>query len=423
MRVLVVAYYFPPIGGGGVHRTLQWVRHLVACGDEPWVVTVDDAAWARDPSGLARVPRSARVVRVPNPDWGRLAAWRDKRLLGTSGANGSENPGRLRRWLVPDLAVGWSAMAVPWVVGLARAGRVDAVYTTGPPYSAHLLGLAARRAGVPWVADFRDAWTDCPTRVDFGPRRQKIERALETAVLERASRVVFAGDAARERALARVPGLDGRSRCILTGFAPDDPAPLPPPSAPPLRLVHAGSIRVNQMERGFDAFLDALSAWRREDPGARFRVELLGAEPDLEGRVRARSLQSWVRVSPAVARRELGPRIARAHGCLAFSADAPFGGDPIPGKCFDAIAAGRPLLALTGPGGLRDWVRREGVGEVIDPADRGQIVATLQRWSEQAARGGIPVVGEEARQAFAAPRAMSRVRELVVDAVNERRSR
>ena len=72
MRALVVAYYFPPLGGGGVNRTLKLVRGMAAAGWQPLVLTVDDAAWTRDPDLLAQVPARARVLRIPNPDWGRI---------------------------------------------------------------------------------------------------------------------------------------------------------------------------------------------------------------------------------------------------------------------------------------------------------------------------------------------------------------
>lgn len=414
MRVLVVAYYFPPLGGGGVHRTLQWVRHLAERGDEPWVLTVDDAAWAHDPEGLRRIPEVARVVRVPNPDWGRVADWRDRRRSVPRGSRTTPGPGRLRRWLVPDLAVGWSALAIPAALALTRTARFDAVYTTAPPYSAHGVGWALSRQGLPWLADFRDGWLDCPTRVDFGPARRRLESRLEAAVFARAGSVVFAGAAAHERAVRRCPDLAARSTTVLTGFAPEDPAPMPAPSGPTLRLVHAGSIGLNQMASSFGRFLDALVAWRARRPDAHFALRLLGAEAGLSGEIGARGLQDWVMIAPAVPRAALGRELAAAHAALVLSADAPFGTDPIPGKCFDAIAAGRPLLAWTPAGGLADWVATAGTGVVIDPAEPRALGRQLDRWLDAVRNGGLPTLTSGERAAFAAPESMERIRERVV---------
>src|SRR4051794_7999806 len=87
-RVLIVARFFPPIGGAGVHRTVGSVRHLPAYGYEPVLVTgagQQRGRWdAHDPDLLARVPPAARIHRVAGaepPGPGGLGA-RVERLRG-----------------------------------------------------------------------------------------------------------------------------------------------------------------------------------------------------------------------------------------------------------------------------------------------------------------------------------------------------
>jgi len=417
MNVLVVAYYFPPIGGGGVSRTLKLVRGLAAAGHRPWVLTVDGAAWTRDAALLADVPVEARVLRLANPDWGRVA--RGRRAGHAPGANGG-GAGRLRRWLVPDLHVGWSALATPVAALLAATRRIDAVYTTCPPYSAHAPGAAARALGVPWVADFRDAWVDCPTRVDLPAWRRRVERALERGVLRRADRVVFASEAARARALARVPGLAGRSETVHTGFDarefPASPAPPPVGADRPLELVHAGTVLVNHMGPTFDALLDALRDWIAREPGVArtLRVAFVGGEPELAQRIARRGLSAVVRVEPAVSRRALGARLARADACLALAAPGPFGADPVPGKTFDAAGAGRPLLAVAGEGGFAALVRRLALGEVVAPDDAASLVRVLDAW-RRALRAGrpLPAPPPASRRALSAETAVAALREAI----------
>jgi len=202
---LVVAYYFPPVGGGGVARTLELVGALARSGWRTIVLTVDAAAWVQDPALLAKVPPGAAVLRVPNPDWGRVALRAGGRPAPGRGR------GRLERWLVPDLHLGWSALASAAASSLALVRAVDVVYTTSPPYSAQAVGLVAHALGVPWVADFRDAWTENHARTHLAPWRRRLEERFEEAVLRRADRVVFASDGARDRALRRLPQLAERS--------------------------------------------------------------------------------------------------------------------------------------------------------------------------------------------------------------------
>jgi glycosyltransferase involved in cell wall biosynthesis len=373
-RVLVVAYYFPPVGGGGVTRPLRAVRALAAAGHAPWVLTVDDAAWARDASRLADVPRRARVLRVPNPDWGRLAAQLPARRA--AGRSGTGAPGRLRRWLVPDLHVGWSALAAGATGLLAAARAVDVVLTTAPPYSAFLAGAAAAALGVPWLADFRDGWTCCPTRSDLPPRRVAFERRLEDFVLRRADHVLFASEAVRARCVARVGDLAARSETLLTGFDPGEARGAAGAGEggrrDALEIVHAGSVLGARRETCLDAFLAALAGLLRGEPGARgrLRVRFVGAEPAVRERIAAAGLDGAACWAPPVPRAVLPDVLRRADLCLILQPAGPRGGDPIPGKLFDAASARRPVLALAPAGAFPALVARLGLGVAVDPADR-----------------------------------------------------
>ncbi len=409
-RVLVAAYYFPPVGGGGVTRTLRVVRALECAEYHSVVLTVDGAAWAFDASRLAEVPAATTVVRLPNPDWGRLAAMRGegghRPALGAGG-------GRLRRWLVPDLHVGWSALAAGAAALLAAVRAVDLVYTTAPPYSAMAAGFAAHALGIPWIADFRDGWTCCPTRADLPHRRVAFERRLEDAVLRRADRVLFASPAVRARCRTRVPDLEGRSETLLTGFDPEEFATQgPPPAAPPLEVVHAGSVCGAQREATLEGLLAALGAWVAAEPSVRdrVRVRLLGAEPAAAARVARAELGPLVEVAPAVPRAQLAAALRRAHLCLAIQPPGPRGGDPIPGKCFDAAGAGRPLLAVAPPGAFPTLVAEQALGASCAPGDGPALVALLRRALVRAERGEPALPFDASRAAaLAAPRAAARV--------------
>ncbi len=406
-RALVVAYYFPPIGGGGVNRTVKVVRGLVASGWQVTVLSADRAAWPQDPDGLEAVPDAVRVVRLPNLDWGRVARARD----GAIGAPG-RGAGRLQRALVPDLQVGWSALAAFAAIPIARA--VDVVYTTCPPYSANAAGWLARRLGVPWVADFRDAWTLYPPRLRFPRWRRALERRLEAAVLRRADRVLFASAGVRDRYLRRAPSLEARSATVLTGFDARDfegARGIRPPRGR-LRIVHAGSALIDDRGDTVDAFLSALRAWVERDPGVAQSTEVrfVGAEPGLRARIAARGLEHLVSAHAAVPRARLASVLKRSHVCVYLSPTGANAADPIPGKLFDAAGAERPLFALAPAGPVSDLVRRLGLGVVADPQDRDAIVARLAELHRCALRDGVlPGPGAAARAELSSQAAVARV--------------
>jgi glycosyltransferase involved in cell wall biosynthesis len=407
-RVLVVAYYFPPLGGGGVNRTVQLVRRLVRAGWQPLVLTVDDAAWARDTALSRRIPPQVKVLRIPNPDWGRVVVRAGGRPQPSAGR------GRLQRWLVPDLHVGWSLLASGVAATLAVARAIDAVYTTAPPYSAHAAGLAARRLGIPWIADFRDAWTLCHARRDLPPRRIVLERRLEEAVMKRANRVLFASEAVRRRYLARLSGLAHRSETVLTGFDPEEFRGAEEVVPDPLRfsIVHAGSASRDEKTDTFLCFLEALRLWSRREYGVADTVEVafVGGEPSLREAIAVRGLARWVKVESSVSRVALAGRLRRAHRCLYLAPVGDFGADPVPGKLFDAVGAGRRLLALAPEGPVSRLIEDLDLGEAIPPDDLDGLIASLSEARRSARlQGQPPGPGASALRSLDARFTMSRV--------------
>ncbi|UCE86538.1 MAG: glycosyltransferase [Deltaproteobacteria bacterium] len=408
-RALVVAYYFPPIGGGGVNRTVKVVRGLAAAGWRVLVLTADRAAWVRDESQLREIPESVRVVRLPNPDWGRVAARRDGRI-GRPGVGA----GRLRGWLIPDLQVGWSALAAAATLPIAASRAVDAVYTTCPPYSAHAAGRLGRALGVPWVADFRDAWTLYPSRGDFPPLRQAFERRLEEAVLKRADHVLFASPGVRDRYVARIPGLAVRSTTVMTGFDPRDFAAargIEPPRGR-FRIVHAGSALLDDRGATVDAFLAALRIWLERDPAVARTVEVrfVGAEAGLADRIAAHGLSRFVAAQGRVPRARLASVLRTAHLCAYLAPAGAGGADPIPGKLFDAVGAERPLFAIAPPGPVRDLVDRLRLGFTAHPGDASDIASQLAELCSRVLRNEpLPAPEGAARVELSCETAVARV--------------
>ncbi|MBD3376253.1 glycosyltransferase [candidate division KSB1 bacterium] len=166
-RVLFVSYYFPPLGMGGIQRIVKFVRYLPEYDWHPVVLTVKPVAyWAYDPS-LERQVKHAEIARTDSLDPQRLLA----RIKGQKKKPARTSPfvsltkkthflNKILSFIIlPDTKILWWFHAIAGAKHLYHKAPYDAIVTSSPPHSVHLIGRhLATRLGIPWIADFRDQW-------------------------------------------------------------------------------------------------------------------------------------------------------------------------------------------------------------------------------------------------------------------------
>lgn len=366
-RVLVLAYFFPPLGGAGVQRMLKFAKYLPASGWAPTVVTTRSTWYpAKDPSLLADLPPQARVLRAADPGALRLLA-RAGSLAGPAGA--------VLGW--PDEAAAWIPGAVRQAVRAARREGAEAILSSSAPLSSHLAALAVQRAtGLPWVADFRDEWADNP----FAHRPRPVDavtRRAEVAVRERAARVTVA--AGHYRIGGHGPE-DPKRVTIANGVDPDDVGDLAPtPRNARFRLVFTGTLYAAVDCRPVFEALARLAARGAIDPG---RVEFR-----LVGNVWIQDVPS---AGPVHVERVGYVEHARALEEMAAADVLVAHVDPAsantPAKVYEYLATGRPVLCVTRPDSIAHGLVRElNGGWAVGPENGDAVEAALleayERWS------------------------------------------
>src|SRR5215216_1430484 len=232
-RVLVIAYYFPPLGGAGVQRILKFVKYLPEFGWTTTVVSTRSRVYGtHDETLLDEIPEGIRVVRTPGFP---VARWLGI-LLGKLGLR------RLRLWaLWPDGGLGWAPAAFLAARRELRRERPDVIFSTSAPYGGHLVALALHRlTAIPWVADFRDEWASDTHLVGQPRALAALSRRGERAVTRAATRVVVAADYFE---LDGAGPSDPRRVTITNGV---DPADVPEADgeqpADRFRLSHIGTL-------------------------------------------------------------------------------------------------------------------------------------------------------------------------------------
>ncbi len=357
-HALLVSWLFPPHNSIGSKRAYRFARNLpslgwdatVLCGREPparfrdptpWSVpqgvTVEadyDAAWVTDLANRADAKAHSAPTKAPtDPSKPSLLA----RLAGRPVSLGDALPTETIAVHLPH------ARAAARRIASAR--RVDVVWTTSYPYSAHLVGVAlAREFGIPFVADLRDPWTLNFVHEQKLPFARAAERALERYVFRHAARIVVTTDTLADAYRALYPEFAERFVTIRNGFEPLD-LPARDVPASPVRVVHFGHV---YSERTLEPVLRAMArALGREGTRRDVVLENLGRLSD-----RDRALVRELGLDALVIARDpmpygVGMRSLRnAHGLLLAAWGTQRGPLLLPGKLYDYLLAGAPILAV-----------------------------------------------------------------------------
>jgi glycosyltransferase involved in cell wall biosynthesis len=403
IRVLFVSYHFPPIGGGGVQRVSMLARYLPAFGVEPIVLTGPGFAedhWTPDDPTLLDEVRDVPVVRVEGPvptssDGVRATA---ERLFG--------RPGPFTTW--------WTRAVETAGVGPGR--EVDAIIGELIPYpTAFGVERLARRLDLPWIADLQDPWALDEMWLYATAVQRLLDRHRMRSTLRSTAAVVMNTPEAARRLRSAFPEFRDRSVVSITnGFDAAD-FQLPPPrrNDGTFRIVHSGYLHTgfglrHRKTRTVRRLLGGLPV-PSVDFLTRSHVFLLAAvdavvrdDPSLEGVIEVHLLGSVTDDDRAVA----GPyRFVRFHGYIPHAQatellrtadllflpmqDLPLGtrAGLVPGKTYEYMASGVPILAAVPDGDAREWLTAVGTASVCRPADVDCLAASIRTRVEDWRKG------------------------------------
>ncbi len=314
----MVANPYPPQLSAGTTRVLRFLRYLPALG---WDTTVLAAAAAGD----VPAPPGQRVVRAPA-------------LVPSRLQRPSPRINRVNRWLfVPDNFAPWIGPAVATGRRLLRDEPFDAVFSSQPRASAHLVAAALRRPGIPWLADYRDPWATYQFSAYPTAAHRAAQFRLEARALRKADAVTAINGPIVADLVSRHPWLEGRTHVVPNGFDPD----LEPEAVElgeGLWLVHTGRIY------GREAQVSALFRAAADLP-ADVRLLFVGLDESLV-RPLARRCGADDRlhvVGPVSLARSVGYQRA-AHGLLLINGLRP---EAMSSKVFEYLHAGRPVFAVS----------------------------------------------------------------------------
>jgi glycosyltransferase involved in cell wall biosynthesis len=347
-RLLVLTYYFPPDVSPGARRIAGLVRHLPEFGWDPVCFT-----WP-DPQRRARAP-VVHETRSPGP---LASRWWRERGAADEGAGTVDDaapvPGRLRQLLAPvrsavmtpDGETAWGLLAAATAARAHQKTKFDAILSTSPPHSVQVAAsLTQAMTGLPWLADYRDLWTDYHYYA-FSERRRAIDRQIELAALRRATEIVSVSPLQAD-ILARTHGRS-RVHTVLTGFSEAEAASLAAAPAGArsgrFRVVHAG--KLYEHRRTPELVFKALHRLVGEGVVGRDDVQFdFYGQPEAHVDALAREFGISATQHGFVPRETVLAAERASDLQLLLTWFHPEEATVIPSKLFEYLAAGRPILA------------------------------------------------------------------------------
>lgn len=360
-KFLLITYYWPPMGGAGVMRWAKMSKYISASGWAPVIYTPEGGeTGAYDESLLKEIPPDITMVRLPIWEpydlYKTLLGRKKKEKLYSGFINENKKASLAQKfsvWVrgnffIPDARMFWIKPSVRFLKRYLQEHPVDAIVTTGPPHSMHMIGYKVHRAtGIPWIADFRDPWTNIDFYRDLHLSSWADHRhhRLELKVLETASKVVTVTWRSRDEFKA----LCGRDDIVVVPNGFDD---ADFPDAGKIKLDEAFSIvHIGSMNKDrnpivlWKAIRKALEV--SSELTEHLSIKLVGpVDFSVRTAVEEYGLQQYTTFVEFVPHSEAVMMQQQAQINLLVINNSPNSKTIIPGKLYEYLGSGRPLLAV-----------------------------------------------------------------------------
>ena len=391
-RVLVIAYYFPPMGLSGVQRTAKFVKYLPQAGWQPTVLTCEPGGYFAFDQSLWDEIRDSGIEVIRTRGWDPTRFFQSKHVVALPAEKKRRRISTLSQFVfIPDNKIGWFRSARR--AGLAAIQRLqhDLIFATAPPYTAHLIGRSlSKRTGTPLVLDFRDDWIGNPRHVYPTGLHRAANAKLEHAALGSAAKVVVINEVIRRNLLSRnEDAIAPEDISVLSqGFDPED---FQKPASTDLdesrfTILYSGVFYDVQTPAFFLlALADVLM--RRAELRNRIEAVFVGMIPDsAAGIIERFNLSSVVRRTGYLPHSEVISHLQRSD-VLWMTVGRCKGSETIStSKLFEYFGARKPVLGLVPMGAARQALEQYGASEIAEPDSVSEISAAIERlydaWDE-----------------------------------------
>ncbi len=392
-HILVISYLYPPLGGGGVQRVAKFVKYLPQFNWTPDIITVrSDRRYPIDTTLIGEIPQATLIHRVrtfsPLPFLFRL-----RNIPGMSFVL-SVLHSVLTFICVIEPEVLWFVPAYRQAKKMLRSKKYAVIFSSSSPIVNHLVAWRLRRVyHIPWVADFRDEWTQNPFRTYPTPIHKKINQWLEKKLLRQADRILSVSEPLTQGFNSLVPDQpENKFATITNGFDEDDFDDSESADESTFCITYAGSMYGAQWPRIFFQALNHEMKNNNISP-TDIHIKLIGRIPtalqkeipplvlnrcELVGYVNHRTSIQYIQRSSI-----LLLYIATRRGIGTYT-----------GKLFEYLASRRPILGIVPPHGVAaKLITVADAGIIVSPESRDLVSKAIREYYAQWKAQSLPRVG------------------------------
>ncbi|RLD28613.1 MAG: glycosyl transferase family 1 [Bacteroidetes bacterium] len=387
-KALIITYYWPPAGGPGVQRWLKFVKYLPDFNVEPIVYIPENPNYPLiDESLVNEIPKDITILKQPIKEPYVLAGVFSKQ--SSQAISKGIIPKRKKQSLIeklllyirgnffiPDARKNWIKPSVKYLSKYISENNIEAIITTGPPHSLHLIGLELKqKLGVKWLADFRDPWTSIAYHKQLKLTKSSLKKhkQLEKQVLQEADQIIVTSF----RTEKEFEKITNKPITVITnGYDSEQIENVSLDSK--FSLAHIGSLL---SERNPEVLWKVLSDIVRDDKvfQSQFQLNLVGTiSNEILESLEKHGLFQFVNLVGYVSHKKAIAHQRKSQLLLLIEIDSEDTKSIIPGKLFEYMVSNRPIIAL-GPddSDVEQIIKETNTGSYINYSDYNKLKAVI----------------------------------------------
>lgn len=387
-NVLIIAYYFPPMGLSGVQRTVKFVKYLPDFGWKPFVLTTGSSRYfAFDESLLNDFKDKPVEIFRTNT---KKSQKNDHKIQNFPNYT-IQKIGRVLTQAIyqPDRFIKWKKSAIELGEKIIKENKIDAIFATAPPFTDFLVALElAEKYDIPFIMDYRDVWVDNPFHYYVTPLHKSYSIKLEENLLKKTSKAIVTNRFAKEIILRRYKFISHDDIAIIPhGYDPDDFKEIEFNHNPNFfTITHSGLF---QDDRNPKYFLKAVSQFLKNNPSAidKLRLRFIGLmRKSHQKLLKKYNLQKITTLTGNLSHRESIKNLLESDLLWLVVNDI----YRSPGKLFEYFGAEKPILICAPEGIMRKTALESKAAIGVDPKDIKEIEQALSTFYNLWSKNTLP---------------------------------